>query len=268
MHPTERQINDYADGSLTHADRASIAEHIDQCADCRALLTDFVELRRLASALALLEPPPRVWSRLEAATDSHVPSAFDLRMKLRWTAMALAKAARRIVAGPAAAGHQLQDQVGHRVRNYVLGVATAAILAFAAVGGLQLWRSQVTSTSSSEGTTAQSVEAELRAAEAHYQNAIAGLEKIAEIAGASTSGLDPRTLATLRENLAVVDRAIDESRAALRAQPDSDTARQSLLDGFRTKVILLQDTIELINDQRAEDATGRTRPASGIRRGI
>jgi anti-sigma factor RsiW len=268
MHPTERQINDYADGSLSHADRASIAEHVDQCADCRALLSDFVELQRLVAALPPLEPPPRVWSRLEAASESYAPSGFDPRKKLRSSVVALAGAARRIVAGPAAGGHQLQDRVGHPVWGYLLGVATAAILALATVGGLQQWRSQVTSTSSSEGTTAQSVEAELRAAEEHYQNAIAGLEKIAEIAGASTSGLDPRTLATLRENLAIVDRAIDESRAALRAQPDSDTARQSLLDGFRTKVILLQDTIALINDQRAEDATGRTRPPSGIRRGI
>ncbi|PWT83926.1 MAG: hypothetical protein C5B57_05820 [Blastocatellia bacterium] len=249
MHPTERQINDYADGSLPQEDRASIAEHIDQCADCRALLADLVELRRLASALGPLDPPSRVWSQLEASVLR--PSASDAPMTRKREAV-----------------HALQHQIGHRALGYAVGVAAAAVLALATVAGLQLWRTQDTATSSNEESPGQSAEAELRAAEHLYQDAIAGLERIAEIAGASTSGLDPSTLATLRENLAVVNRAIDESRAALGAQPDSEIARQSLLDGFRTKVTLLQDTIALINDQRAEDANGRTRAASELRRGI
>jgi anti-sigma factor RsiW len=249
MHPTERQINDYADGSLAQGDRASIAEHVDRCADCRALLNDLAELRRVAAALEPLEPPARVWSQLEAATESYIVSTFE-----------------RTVAGPAQAGHDVRRKTGHRVLGWGIGLAAAAVLALATVAGLRLWQAQdAASTSTNAGTALQSVEAELRAAEQHYQHAIAGLE---QIAAAENGALDARTSATLRENLAVVDRAIDESRAALRAQPDSDAARQSLLDGFRTKVILLQDTIALMNDRRVEDTTGRTPAVSGMKRGI
>src|SRR5262249_31354486 len=64
--------------------------------------------------------------------------------------------------------------------------------------------------------TAQSVEAELRQAEDHYEKAIKGLE---QIANAEQDVFDPRTAATLQKNLAVIDQAISESRAALRVEP-------------------------------------------------
>ena len=47
------------------------------------------------------------------------------------------------------------------------------------------------------------------------------------------SELDPRTAATLQKNLAVIDQAISESRAAVRAQPASEPAQQSLIDGLQ-----------------------------------
>ncbi len=66
--------------------------------------------------------------------------------------------------------------------------------------------------------TAQSVETELRQAEEHYDKAITGLE---QIANANQSAFDPGTAATLQKNLAVIDQAISESRAAVHAQPNS-----------------------------------------------
>src|SRR5262249_59079621 len=89
----------------------------------------------------------------------------------------------------------------------------------------------------SGGEAALSVETELRQAEAHYENAIKGLEAIAN---SEQSELDPRTAATLQKNLAVIDQAISESRAAVRAQPASEPAQPRLLHGFKTKIALLQ----------------------------
>ena len=47
----------------------------------------------------------------------------------------------------------------------------------------------------------------------------------------------------LQKNLQVIDQAIAESRAALRSEPQSAPARDSLFDALRRKVTLLQDTI-------------------------
>ena len=112
------------------------------------------------------------------------------------------------------------------------------------------------------GEAAQSIETELRQAESHYEKAIKGLEAIAN---SEQSELDPRTAATLQKNLAVIDQAISESRAAVRAQPASEPAQQSLIDGFKTKMGLLQDTVALINEMRKGNEAGAARIASGLK---
>jgi hypothetical protein len=71
-------------------------------------------------------------------------------------------------------------------------------------------------------------------------------------------------MANLHRNLGVIDKAINESRAALIAQPTSRVAQQSLFDAFRRKVALLQDTIALMNELRKGDQAGAARVASGL----
>ena len=109
---------------------------------------------------------------------------------------------------------------------------------------------------------AQSIASELALAEGHYQKAISGLE---QIANAEKGALDPRTAATLQKNLAVIDQAITESRAALQAQPNSEPAQQSLLESFKTKIALLQDTVALINEMRKGNDAGAAKIVSGLK---
>ena len=54
----------------------------------------------------------------------------------------------------------------------------------------------------------------------------------------------------LQKNLTVIDQAITESRAALQTQPSNTNAQDGLFDALRTKVALLQQTVELINEMR------------------
>jgi hypothetical protein len=79
-------------------------------------------------------------------------------------------------------------------------------------------------------------------ADAQYEHAIAGLQQLAD---AQNAALDPQTRAVLKDNLAAIDRAIEESRAALASEPASALAQDSLLDALDTKVALLQDTVAL-----------------------
>jgi hypothetical protein len=101
--------------------------------------------------------------------------------------------------------------------------------------------------SAADAAAGQAIEAELAAAEAHYQKAISGLERIAS---AEKTAFDADTAATLQKNLAVINQAIDESRAAVRAEPASQQAQHSLIENFKTKLALLQDTVALINAAR------------------
>ena len=114
----------------------------------------------------------------------------------------------------------------------------------------------------STGDAAQTVEAELRAAEEHYTKAITGLEQITKT---EQGELDPGTAATLQKNLAVIDQAINESRAALQTQPASEPAQESLVENFKAKIGLLQDTVALINEMRKGNEAGAARIVSGLK---
>ena len=67
----------------------------------------------------------------------------------------------------------------------------------------------------------------------------------------------------LRKNLEMIDQAIAESRAALRAEPQSTIARDSLFNALRRKLALLQDTVALMNEMRKGDAAGAAQLIDG-----
>jgi hypothetical protein len=257
MHPNEIVITDYVDGTLEPAGRIAVERHLQTCAECRALVDDFREIRRTAGSLDPREPPVRAWSRIERV------------LRLTQDVPGISKDAIQ----PEARRRSTRERL--RSTPYLAWVAAAAILLLAAGATLRKMpfggRAATTGTSSSSSETrsaaagddaAQAVEAELRQAEQHYENAIKGLE---QIANAERSALDPRTAATLQKNLAVIDMAITESRAALREQPANEPAQQSLLDNFKTKIDVLQNTVALINEMRKGNEAGAARIVSGLK---
>jgi anti-sigma factor RsiW len=256
MHPSDTDLNDFIDGSLGPAERLEIEQHLAACARCRQTVEDLREILRTVGDLEPREAPVRAWSRLERAVRMEREHATS--------------------AAPAYGARDAQSKSGDTGKSTVLkgrsawmaGLAAAAVLVLATAVGMRYMASRHTdaladtSAPAGAGEAAQSVEAELRQAEAHYEKAIKGLETIAN---SEQSELDPRTAATLQKNLAVIDQAISESRAAVRAQPASEPAQQSLIDGFKTKIGLLQDTVALINEMRKGNEAGAARIASGLK---
>jgi hypothetical protein len=133
-----------------------------------------------------------------------------------------------------------------------LGAAAALILA-TVIGLLPLMNRNASTESAGTDApatpeiTVESVAAEFEAAEQHYQKAIDDLQTIAN---KDTGELDPEVAAVLQKNLSVIDQAISESRVALKTQPSNTNAQDGLFDALRTKVALLQQTVELINEMR------------------
>jgi hypothetical protein len=105
------------------------------------------------------------------------------------------------------------------------------------------------------------VQAELQLATEHYEKAIQQLEQIAR---SENGALDPQVASVLQRNLQVIDQAIDESRAALQTQPASADVQESLFDAMRSKVALLQQTVELINEMRKGNSAEAGRLIQGL----
>ena len=78
--------------------------------------------------------------------------------------------------------------------------------------------------------------------EVEYQDAVAAL--YAELR-ATRGNLSPETIATVDANLRIIDEAIAESRAALRADPSNARIPLLLSGVYRKKVELLQHAVRL-----------------------
>lgn len=236
-------IGELVDGTLDGADARALEQHLATCAACRALLTDLRRIRQTAATLDRPAPPPAVWARVSEEL-RHERAERERRAGAWKIGLAAAATLLLILGGLVAWRTISMDQTGQTVASNVTvsGEATQP----------------VTSTKD-----VQSVETELRLAAEHYEKAIAGLEAIAKT---QQKTLDPQLSATLQKNLAVIDQAIGESRAALREQPASLPAQESLFEAFKSKVALLQSTVALVNEMRKGNQAEAARIVGGLSR--
>jgi len=223
-------IQDLVDGELAPAARAELEQHVAACPSCRTLLDDLREIARVAGELPLHTPRPQVWARIASRLEQEQaarPTPF-------WTGarVMLAMAATLLV--------------GVGASLWVLRAPAPVTQAAVTQSGKDL---------------VKDVDEHLRIADAHYTQAIAGLEQVVKTEQAS---LDPAVAETLQKNLGVIDTAIRESRQAIQTQPHSELAQTSLFEALRQKVALLEDTIALINVMRKGDQAGAAKIVKGL----
>lgn len=207
-------LGDAVEGTLAPERRAQFDAHCNRCAACRELFVDVKEIRAAAATLDRHTPSPELWNAIAARVEHETPAA-SLRGRSRWgsTWGALAAAAALMI---------------------MLGAAAW----FAA--GARWQRANDTATAD----LVRNAASELQLAEQHYQNAITALEQLTV---EKDNALDPSVAAEIAESLKSIDRAIDDSRAALKTDPNSFVAQTSLLEALRMKVALLQETVSLMN---------------------
>jgi anti-sigma factor RsiW len=233
------------DGTLDPSRAAAVERHVQTCAACAAFAADLGRIREAARGLATLEPPPFIRERVRA--DVAAAEARHRRVSLGYRRLAVAASILLVVGFTAFQFRASWSDPSMAVPPARNTASTTAPASPARTdGGSEL---------------VQSIEEELRLAEEHYERAIAGLE---QAAATDQQALDPLIAATLQKNLGVIDQAIDESRAALRSQPASQPARESLFEAFKNKVALLQDTVALINEMRKGDDAGTARMVSEL----
>lgn len=255
MHTVYREsIHELIDGTIGAIRRAELERHLADCAECRVFLADMRVIREAADSLDPLAPPDGVWlqiaGRLRQEGRATLPPARQPAASPHFALMAIA--ATLLVAVGASIALLLPQYRSATPRPAPTAVSTTA----PEPGNPE------------PGVAVESVEAEFRLAEQHYQNAITKLEQAARLDQAAGEPnrqvLDAQTAAMLQKNLQVIDQAIAESRSALRTEPLSAPARDSLFDALRRKVALLQDTIALMNEMRKGNAAGAAQIVDGV----
>jgi Putative zinc-finger len=229
-------IAEFIDGGLDLARQRELERHVEGCPACRAVVADLKSIQAAAFTLDRRELPPHI-----------LPS-----LKLRLAQEPLPASRGRLLAFPAS-----------RAAMVAWIAAAAALIAITTAG---LW--SVMKPAARQGTeqaqtgpadpsdAVASVQAELQAATKHYENAIKQLEQIAKN---DNDALDPQVAAVFQKGMQEIDQAIDEKRAALLEQPTNADVQEGLFDAMRSKVALLQQTVELINQMRQgnQAETGR-----------
>jgi anti-sigma factor RsiW len=224
-------IHESIDGTIGSIRRAELEMHLDQCEDCRALHDDLKRIHDAAAALPALDAPDRAWLQIagrlrqEGRIQQEVKTpSSGRRAYVGWLAAAAA-----VILAVAASVLLLKPGAGPAPQTAQSAPATAPAAAATDPRALE------------SATTA------VEAAQDQFEKAIADLEKVAK---ANQQVLDPATSTTIDKNLGILDQAIAENRAAVKTDPTSVAARETLFETLRQKVNLLQDTITLINEMR------------------
>jgi len=228
------RIQEMVDGTLGAIRRSELEQHLAQCEDCRALKADLERIRDAAASLPQMRPPDGAWLQIAARLrqEGRIQETAEPPSRDRWSYGWLAIAAALLLAASA-----------------------SLLVLFRSAGRAPAPASAAASAPAGD----QSVEAAQNAVDAaqqQFEKAIADLEKVAR---ANTNALDPTTSAVIDKNLGIIDRAIAENRAAVKAEPGSVAARETLFEALRQKVSLLQDTVALINEMRKGDNAAAAR---------
>jgi hypothetical protein len=235
-HDIQRQLSDLVDGQLAPEAEAAVRAHLRECADCSGVFADLERIVKGARTLGPVAPPDHIW--LEVAGQIHLATAPPPRPRV-----------------PPARSPVWQW----------VGIAAALVLT---TFGLYLFQDAAESPAPAGTNAAVSAPAETLEAGAGTLEAVnTGLEDANaryEQVLADLQSADPELAGRLRVSLDDIDRAVEESRAALNDNPASEPARDSLFEALRRKISVLQATATLINEMRQGDQEGAARAAEGL----
>ena len=219
------RLSEYVDDELSESERIALEAHLQTCSGCTSIVGD---LRRVVRRARMLkEQPP----------------AHDL-----WPGIAL-----RIGATPASAPATVEPATRRRPRRWAFSLpqlAAAGIALMVASGGT-VWllgtRTQqpvVIALDSTPVAPTQVVPAGLRpTASQSYAAAVADLERVL---AQGRGRLDSTTIRVIEQNLAAIDRAIDEAQRALEADSANLYLNNHLAETMRRKLDLLRQAAALV----------------------
>jgi hypothetical protein len=234
-HEIEERLSELADGGLSSTERAEVDAHLNGCASCRGVLRDLQHVRRGAAGLGPIAPPDHVWLQVAGRARLERPASDP------------------------ASGH---PKVARRVAVVQwIGLAAALVIVTLGAYFVRTVPNATAPGNPDPQPAVQRIAAELGQAMQHYDNAITELEALMKSNGDVLGG---QMAETLRQNLQTINAAIDESRAALEQNPTSPMVQESLFEALRRKVVVLQATVNLMNEMRKGNQTGAIEAAAAF----
>jgi hypothetical protein len=228
----ESLLPGYLEGELDAAQRRAVERHAAACARCASLLEDVATIVRDARELPALTPSRDLWPNIEARIQPDVvplsaaraeKEARTRRKSPRWSTARLAAAAAALVVSTAG--------VTYVATTHLDAAHTTVAASGPADGG-----SSLSPSGASRGRSTVR-NASTLSSEQLYDQEIAHLQTIVRD---RRSLLDTATIAVIQRNLAVIDSAIAQSKAALAADPNSRFLNEQLNSVLDQKVELLR----------------------------
>lgn len=190
------RLSPYLDGELSQEERGDLERHLETCDECKTALEQLQRVVNWAGSYAGRAPSRDPWPHIASAIGRARPGVVSL-------------ANRRV-----------------RGRFFRMPQALAAGIALLLVGTGSWWIARATAPENQMATVidVSSSEAGVRVAAAihaaqKYGPAIAELERALSD---QQDSLDAATVKVLREQLAIIDRALAEAQEALARDPSSD----------------------------------------------
>ena len=266
-------LADHLEGDADAVTRAAMDAHAAQCAECAAVLADLATIRRAAAALPELAPARDLWAGISARIETPVvelaPAGGKVRgatarsawRRHRWTGLAAAalvgvtavatyyatrEALRPTAATPVAATAPTVNVDGARIEATAPAQVAEASPAASDAGEARTpiaERNAPVAMSPEGGRTAPRAVAvsyrtgDLAALDSLYYREIIRLRRVLDD---QRGVLDSSTVQVLDRNMRVIDRAIQECRAALAADPASRFLNEKLNEALETKIELLR----------------------------
>ncbi|MCI0436300.1 MAG: zf-HC2 domain-containing protein [Gemmatimonadetes bacterium] len=213
MHLTEANLNDWADDALPPGERGIVERHLAACPDCHDAAYALKELVGSLRTLPRDIAPPRDLRPGIAARIDHER------------------------AGDEAARRGWRERSLWSVRPQ-LAAAALVLMALSSVTTAWLVRRET----GRVPAAMDGMVAEMAAAEAKYRDAAVELEALLRDVRHEMS---PATTQLFDQSLATLDRALNETRAALDADPGNPTLTGIMIASYEKKIELLRRATEL-----------------------
>lgn len=237
------RLSEHVDGLLPEAEGLELESHLAECAGCREIADDLVRVRDAARTFQSLPPARDLWPEIRSAMDAG--RVIDLPERTGPSRGGIA---------PSAAAHQRRGRPGVYLS---LPQVTAIAAAFVVVTAWGAWQAVGTlavsgpprasgSTAAEAGASAAPEPVRLAAARDPAVAAAADeVERLQRLLEERHESLDVATVAVLEKNLAIIDRAIRESLAALEVDPGNQFVEEHLRLSVDRKVDYLRQATSL-----------------------
>ena len=224
-HWAER-LSEYLDGELTPAERERCESHLASCAACKAVADEIRAVIQIARADADRDPNVDLWPViLQAVQGTGAVAGFSARSSARrkqfvFTLPQLALAASLLIAVSAGVAYVATGRSSTSPSPASPAVTEVPVQAFA-----------------EPLMPVSSAVKRANFADEEFNRAVADLESVL---ADMRDELNPQTVMVIERNLAAIDQAIREARAALDADPANTFLNSHLADARRKKLDLLR----------------------------